>query len=144
MNIKVKKLVKEAVLPKYAKDGDAAVDLTAISKSEVLDNEGGFGYIQYGTGLAFEIPKGFVGLIFPRSSISNTGLILSNSVGVIDSGYRGEVGARFKYIPKTKDYNIGDRIAQMIIMPIPDVQFEEVEELSDSERGEGGFGHTGK
>jgi len=141
MKIKIKRLTTKAVIPKYAKDGDAGMDLTATSKSTV--NEEGFGYVSYGTGLAFEIPKGFVGLIFPRSSLSNTGLILSNSVGVIDSGYRGEVSARFKYIPDTNDYEIGDRIAQMLILPYPEVEFEEVEDLTDTDRGIGGHGSSG-
>lgn len=141
MKVKIQKLNKEAVIPNYSKAGDAGLDLTAISK-EVIDKED-HGYISYGTGLAVEIPERFVGLIFPRSSLSNTGLILSNHVGVIDSGYRGEITARFKHIPGTKDYNIGDRIAQLIILPYPNVEFEEVEELSTTERGIGGHGSTG-
>ena len=83
MIVKIKKLDSKAVTPAYAKAGDAAVDLTAISLSKVDKDE--FGYLEYGTGLAIEIPEGYVGLLFPRSSISNSGLILTNSVGVIDS-----------------------------------------------------------
>jgi dUTP pyrophosphatase len=102
--------------------------------------------ISYGIDLAMEIPKGFVGLVFPRSSIRKYELALSNSVGVIDSGYRGEIQATFK---KTNgldslSYKVGDRIAQIMIIPHPDIQFEEADELSDTERGEGGFGSTGK
>lgn len=141
MEVKVKKLNEHAVIPQYAKDGDAGLDLVAISK-EVVD-EGEFGYYSYGTGLAFEIPEGFVGLIYPRSSISKTGHILANSVGVIDSGYRGEVLFRFKHVPDTKEYEIGDKIGQLIIMPYPKVTLVESEELSNSDRGEGGFGSTG-
>jgi dUTP pyrophosphatase len=99
--------------------------------------------MEYGTGLAVEIPEGHVGLLFPRSSISNSGLILTNSVGVIDSGYRGEIKFRFKHIPDTAYYKPGDRIGQLIVMPYPEIDFQEVEELSSTERGEGGFGSSG-
>lgn len=142
MNIKIKRLHKDAVIPAYSKIGDAGMDLTAVSK-DIVDRKD-HGYTSYGTGLAFQIPEGFVGLIFPRSSISNTGLLLSNSVGVVDSGYRGEVSARFKHIPGTKDYEVGDRVAQMLILPYPQVQFEEVKELETSERSSSGYGSTGK
>jgi dUTP pyrophosphatase len=140
MVVKIKKLDPKAVTPAYAKAGDAAVDLTAISIAKVDRDE--FGYMEYGTGLAIEIPEGHVGLLFPRSSISNSGLILTNSVGVIDSGYRGEIKLRFKHIPDTSYYKPGDRIGQLIIMPYPQIEFQEVEELSSTERGEGGFGST--
>jgi dUTP pyrophosphatase len=140
MIVKIKKLDSKAVTPTYSKVGDAAMDLTAISLSKVDKDE--FGYLEYGTGLAIEIPKGYVGLLFPRSSISNSGLILTNSVGVIDSGYRGEIKFRFKHIPDTSFYKVGDRIGQLIIMPYPQIEFEEVQELSSTERGEGGFGST--
>lgn len=141
MNIKIKKLHKDAVIPQYSKKGDAGMDLTAVSK-EVVD-KGDHGYISYNIGLSFEIPEGFVGLVFPRSSISNTGLILSNSVGVIDANYRGEVSARFKAIPGGKQYEVGDRVAQLMIVPHPVVEFELVDELSQTDRGSGGFGSTG-
>jgi dUTP pyrophosphatase len=140
MIVKIKKLDSKAVTPAYAKAGDAAMDLTAISIAKVDKDE--FGYLEYGTGLAIEIPEGYVGLLFPRSSISNSGLILTNSVGVIDSGYRGEIKFRFKHIPDTSFYKVGDRIGQLIIMPYPQIEFEEVQELSSTERGEGGFGST--
>lgn len=140
MRIKVKKLHPDAVIPKYAKDGDAGLDLTAIKFIKLLD------MIEYHTGLAFEIPEGYVGLIFPRSSIYKTSLTLSNSVGVIDSGYRGEV--KFKYrIPLSTTvnyYTVGERVGQLIVMPYPEIQLEEVEHLSTTERGDGGFGHSGR
>ena len=94
MIVRVKKLKNEAVVPSYAKEGDAGLDLVAVDKN--IETDGESEYVEYGTGLAFEIPAGYVGLLFPRSSISNKDLILSNSVGVIDSGYRGEVKFRFK------------------------------------------------
>jgi dUTP pyrophosphatase len=138
MKLKIKKLSKESILPFYAKDGDAGMDLTCISLSK--ENK----YLEYGTGLAFEIPKGYVGLVFPRSSISKTDHFLKNSVGVIDSGYRGEVKLRMS-IPASKEfrYNIGDKIGQLLIVKLPWVEIEEVETLSSSDRGNGGFGSTG-
>ena len=142
MKVKIKKLSDKAIIPSYSKAGDAGLDLTCTSIKTV--DEGGYGYIEYGTDLAIELPEGYVGLTFPRSSVSNTGLIKANSVGVIDSGYRGELKSRFKYIKGTKMYDLGDRVAQLIIIPYPKVEFEEVEELSASERGEGGYGSTNK
>ena len=154
MKVKIKKLNDDAVIPSYSKPGDAGMDLTATSK--VYDEHGN---ISYGTGLAFEIPDGYVGLLFPRSSNCKQDLILSNSVGVLDSGYRGEVFFKFKpslivadgniEIPSQngydfREYNIGDRIGQIIIMPYPAIEFEEVDELSQTERGIGGYGSTGK
>lgn len=141
MTVKFKKLVPEAQPPKFGKPGDAGADLVATSVEERNDHQ-----VVYGTGLAVEIPEGMVGLIFPRSSIRNYELVLSNSVGVIDSGYRGEIMATFlkgkKHDPD-KIYKVGDRIAQLVIMPVPVVRYTEVDELSDSERGTGGHGSTG-
>jgi dUTP pyrophosphatase len=107
-------------------------------------------FMEYGTGIAVEIPTGHVGLLFPRSSITKapSGVSLKNSVGVIDSNYRGEILVRFeKPTHETYGVNIpvvGDKIAQLIILPYPTVHFEEVQELSDTNRGDGGFGSTGK
>lgn len=160
IKVKIKKTHPDAVIPRYAKVGDAGLDLTATS---MYYDE--YGNICYGTGLAFEIPEGYVGLIFPRSSICKEQLLLSNAVGVIDSGYRGEVSFKFKpsmaldnrqcvkadeeklwsiAVRQNDIYKVGDRIGQMIIMPYPSVEFEEVEELSETERGEGGYGSSGK
>jgi dUTP pyrophosphatase len=143
MKVRIKKLNENAVIPSYAKDGDAGMDLVATS---IISNTST--QITYGIGLALEIPKGFVGLIFPRSSVRKTRLMLSNCVGVVDSGYRGELQATFNKINNDSvsenDYKVGDRIAQIMIIPHPDIQFEEADELSDTERGEGGFGSTGK
>lgn len=144
MKVKIKKLSPNAVIPTYAKSGDAGMDMVATKIiSDTLDS------ITYGTDIAVEIPDGFVGLVFPRSSIRKTNLQLSNSVGVIDSGYRGEIQATFKKIQGVsnevlENYKVGDRICQIMIIPHPLVEFEEVEELSNTERGEGGFGSTGK
>ena len=138
MKVKVKRLNEKAVIPSYAKDGDAGLDLTAISLK--MDPKG---FTEYGTGLSFEIPEGHVGLIFPRSSISKINMNLTNSVGVVDSHYRGEVRFRFKPSGAGNGiYEVGDRVGQMIIMPYPEIEFEEVEELDETDRGEGGFGSS--
>ena len=141
MKVRIKKLSENAVIPTYAKEGDAGMDLVAtrIISNTTFD-------VSYGTDLAMEIPNGFVGLVFPRSSIRKYELALSNSVGVIDSGYRGELQATFKKENGLDSlaYKVGDRIAQIIIIPYPPIEFDEVAELSDTERGDGGFGSTGK
>lgn len=142
--VKIKKLNENAVIPKYSTDGSAGLDLTAISEKVFM--EGPITYVEYGTGLSFEIPNGFVGLIFPRSSISsNTTLMLANSVGVIDSDYRGEVTFRFKNISQLggKKYKVGDRIGQLLILPYPKIDFNEVDNLDESKRGSSGYGSTG-
>lgn len=147
LTVKIKKLIPEATIPKYAKPGDAGMDLVATSH-EFETNPAGRRMQVYGTGLAFEIPEGYVGLIFPRSSIAKTELSLTNCVGVIDSGYRGEVKFKFAIdggsrATQLSTYKVGDRIGQIIIMPFPAVEFEETEELSSTERGTGGFGSSG-
>jgi dUTP pyrophosphatase len=143
MKVRIKKLNENAVIPSYAKSGDAGMDLVATSIISETDTQ-----ITYGIGLALEIPNGFVGLIFPRSSVRKTRLMLSNCVGVVDSGYRGELQATFNKVNQNSiaenDYKVGDRIAQIMIIPHPPIEFDEVAELSDTERGEGGFGSTGK
>lgn len=140
MKVRIKRLHKDSVIPAYAKEGDAGMDLTATRMWFDDDNN-----VCYGTGLAFEIPKGYVGLLFPRSSNAKKDLLLSNSVGVLDSDYRGEVMLKYKIQEQGKNiYSVGDRIGQIIILPYPMIEFEEVDELSESERGIGGFGSTGK
>lgn len=170
MKLKIKRLSKESVLPSYAHQGDAGLDLTATSR--VFDE---FGNVSYGTGLAISVPEGHVGLLFPRSSNCKKDLLLSNAVGVLDSSYTGEVF--FKYKPSavfydkseapegklgsdtlfaetvalpimenwmtTQIYEIGDRIGQLIVIPYPTMEIEEVEELSTTERGTDGWGSTG-
>jgi dUTP pyrophosphatase len=141
MKIHFKKLDSKAQKPKFGKPGDAGADLTATSMNLFMDD-----HIVYGTGLAVEIPEGMVGLVFPRSSIRNTTLSMANSVGVIDSGYRGEILISFKMLDKNEvvGYTIGDRIAQLVIMPVPLIQYKEVDELSETQRGTDGHGSTGK
>lgn len=137
-----KKLNELAQTPVRGSSDSAGFDLVCTSR-----NETDF-YTEYGTGLAFDIPAGYVGLIFPRSSITNKSQMLKNSVGVIDSDYRGEVKFRFQEItdfttPNSK-YSIGDKIGQIIFMKLPEVEMIESEWLSETVRGEGGFGSTGK
>lgn len=143
MKIKVKKLIDKAVLPTRAHESDAGFDLTCSAVSTVL-NECNQLILVYHTGLAVEIPEGHVGLLFPRSSIYKKSLSQTNAVGVIDSGYRGEVIVAMR---STTDvvpaiYKEGDRFAQLIVIPIPNVEFIEVDELNDSDRGVNGFGST--
>ena len=166
MKVKIKKLHPDAVIPKYAHKGDAGLDLVATSMK--YDEHGN---IVYGTGLAIEIPETFVGLVFPRSSNCKTNLYLTNSVGVIDSGYRGEIMFKYKCVHNTVSrlkwwwqskvlkkndyditintithnaYKVGDRVGQLILVKYPELQLREVEELSDTDRGNKGYGSTGK
>jgi len=171
MEIKFKKLIPEAKAPLKVIDIDAGFDLFAASINETTD------FIEYGTGIAVEIPEGYVGLVFPRSSVTKYDLMLKNSVGVIDASYRGEIRCRFAKVineiyeekkdvnlnfkfPKSypdgkaidlvmlnrhiKKYELGDRVAQIIFLQLPSITLIETNELSDTQRGSGGFGHTGK
>ena len=149
MIVRCKKLYEDAVIPSYAHaTTDAGMDLTAQSVAYDADKK----CWEYGTGLAMEIPQGYVGLIFPRSSVYKTRLTMSNCVGVIDSGYRGEIMLHF-YEPeqpedalyaRVQPYAKGDRIGQIIIMPYPAIELVEADELSDSDRGTNGHGSTGR
>lgn len=145
INVKVKKVHEKAEIPQYQSNGAACFDLSAVSKEfKALPVGPTF---EYDTGLAFEIPQGYVGLIFPRSSITTkTTLSLGNCVGVIDSDYRGTVKFQFRKTNPMfqKDYEVGDRIGQMMVIPVHPVALEVVDELSETERGEGGFGSTGE
>jgi len=138
MEIKIKKLHPDAVIPEYAKPGDAGMDLTAIDVST------DYGCLTYHTGLAIEIPRWYVGLLFPRSSVYKGRQMLTNCVGVIDSGYRGEIMLKYTLSPTGNDYEIGDRVGQLIVIPYPRIDFVEVDELTETDRGEGGYGSTGK
>lgn len=147
--LKIKKLHEDAVIPSYANPGDAGLDLTAIS----LEYKEDIDCYVYGTGLAIEIPQGHVGLLFPRSSNRRTDAYMCNHVGVVDSGYRGEVMASFKLRDKLEEgnmprlfapYEIGERVCQLVIVPVPGADIEVVDELSDSARGANGHGSSGK
>jgi dUTP pyrophosphatase len=142
MRLRIKKTHVYAVIPKQMTEGAAGFDLTAVRVQEVPNNK-----VICSIGLAFEIPVGYVGLLFPRSSVVRTDLRLANAVGVIDSDYRGEVSVVFDEIShgtKVSSYGAGDRVAQMVIIPIAQVELEEVDELSSTDRGSGGFGSTDK
>lgn len=186
MKVRFKKVHPNAVIPTKAHATDAGFDLVAVSRK--FDE---IGNVVYGTGIAVEIPEGYAGLIFPRSSICKYDLALSNAVGVIDAHFRGEITAKFKptllvsdvngrgvdaqdyegkertewdgqqvtfhgraaNYPDVSDgcapfpprlYEVGERIAQMIILPYPEIEFEETDTLTGTERGTGGYGSTGR
>jgi dUTP pyrophosphatase len=141
LTLKVKRLTETAKLPTYAHDGDACFDLYA---DDVNDNFGGMYLCD--TGLSVEVPQGYAMMIYSRSGHGfKNNMRLANCVGVLDSGYRGPImikltcDRQIQYVPK-----VGDRIAQAMLIPVPTVTFEEVTELGDSERGEGGFGSSGR
>lgn len=139
MNLKFKKLHENAVLPTHSKHGDAGMDLTATK----ISCTGGLETHYYG--LSVQIPEGNAGLLFPRSSVKGYDVRLSNCVGVVDSGYRGEIMAVFDLIPSSdKSYTPGDRSSQLVIVPFVSCNTEWAEELSETERGLGGYGSTGK
>jgi len=160
MDIKFKKTHENAVVPKRANPTDAGADLTAVSlRVEMQETGDAYGFVEYDTGISVAIPDGYVGLIFPRSSVSKTALQLANSVGVIDSSYRGSIKVRFRLdalghaivndcdgqftglTPAT--YKVGDRIAQLVVVPISLVNYVETDTLDETIRGEGGFGSSG-
>ena len=140
--VKVKKLNMLSQTPSKAHSSDAGFDLVATSIEHPFGSAGI--YVEVCTGVALEIPEGYVGLLFPRSSVSNTKHFLRNSVGVIDSGYRGEVKLRFSIDDSNTSYQIGDKVGQLIFMKLPDIKLIESPELSVSARREGGFGSSGK
>lgn len=149
MKIKFKKLIipdakVEPKEPARATSGAAGFDMTAISYEETKHVKNGLPVshiYRYHTGIALELPPGWTALVFPRSSIVKTGAMLGNSVGVVDSDYRGEITLCFKaeYPP----YSCGDRIGQLVIVPVPDIVLEEAVELSETARGSGSYGSTG-
>lgn len=151
MEIKFKKLVPEAQIPTKSHEYDAGFDFYCTS----IEYEPNGGYYKYHTGIALEIPNNIVGLAFPRSSIIKTQLMLKNSVGVIDPTYRGEIVFMFTNITEmitiemmtienflNKFYQIGERIGQLVFLEIPKINLIEANELSETERGTGGFGST--
>lgn len=163
MQVKFKKLHKKAVIPTKAHPTDAGFDMVAVTKT-VTDK-----FVEYDTQIATAIPEGCVGLIFANSRVSKYDLDLANAVGIVDANYRGSIRFRYKHTihPQTgicahkikyfnlvkdvepvpipfhpKEFNVGDVVGQLIIIPIPEVEFVEVEELDETDRGEGGFGST--
>ena len=140
MQLKVK-LDRGAPLPEHAKPGDAGMDLTARRSATLMPQE----VAMVGTGVRAEIPEGHVGLVFPRSGMaSGRGITLANAVGVVDSGYRGEIMVPLLNVSGAPRYvDEGERVCQLVIVPFATCECIEVEELSKTERGEGGFGSTG-
>ena len=154
MIIKVKKSNSSIPTPKYAIEGDAGLDLTAV---QILKSD--YKSVVYDTGLAFEIREGYIGFIYPRSSVRKYDLIMANSVGVVDSNYRGSIQVSFKrtlsgslkyllnsigFKTNLREYELGDRVCQLIILPYPQIELKVVEEeLTETKRGEGGHGSTG-
>lgn len=136
LEVRLAKTHPDAVIPTYAHSSDGGMDLTAIAMDSSKEE-----YTEYDTGVSLAIPNGFVGLVYPRSSISKYDLILANHVGVIDSQYRGSIKLRFR-VGGDNIYKVGDRIAQLIIIPRPQVSFNVVEELDETQRQEGSFGST--
>lgn len=141
VKVMVKRLSDMAQLPKYATDGAGAFDIVATGRDVDGDTA------TYSTGLSFEIPQGYVMKVYSRSGHGfRDGIRLANCTGIIDSDYRGELKVKLQYDGDGRaDWpRVGDRVAQAMILPIPDIEFEEVEELAATARGDGGFGSTGK
>lgn len=144
MTLKVKRLSENAVLPVRAHNDDAGFDLTVTRITTEL-NECGQLILVYHTDIAIELPEGYFAIVVPRSSIAKKSLLLTNSAGIIDPGYRGEIMGKFRsttdVVPAV--YKEGERFAQLIILPLPSIEVEEVDSLNETERGEGGYGSTG-
>ena len=157
IEVKIKRLSEKAIMPRKAFPTDGGYDMFASSVE--FDD---FGNIVYGLGWAFEIPEGYAGLLLPRSSTSNFDINMQNSIGLIDCHFRGEVKAKYRptstqpvrgaktncievYQSNSADiYEVGDKVAQMVFIKLPEVAIKEVEELTKTDRGEGGWGHTGR
>lgn len=142
MKLPFRRIDPEAILPSFARPGDAGLDLSSSIDVEVAPAQ----RTLVPTGLAVAIPDGYAGLVLPRSGLAlREGLTMANSPGLIDSGYRGEVTCAVVNLDRERPVTIrrGDRIAQLLIVPVPAVEPEWVEELPPSARGEGGFGSTG-
>lgn len=151
LNAQIKKLFKNAHIPKKAHPGDAAFDLYAHLNENLEEGHGDEAIYpgqtcKVGTGIAFTPPQGYFGAVFARSGLAtNQGLRLANSVGIVDPNYTGEL-----IVPlhndsnKTQYISQGDRIAQLVFLPVVDVMFDEVDELQITDRGDTGFGDSGK
>ena len=144
LNIPIVRLVDGAVFPLYAKDGDAGADLVA-AEAVTLEPRGGRALIS--TGIAIAIPDGYAGFVQPRSGLAfKYGITCLNTPGLIDSGYRGELKVLLINTDPENSFQVtkGERIAQLVIQRVESCLFTEVETLDDSERGQGGFGSTGR
>lgn len=139
IDVKIRKVHPDAVIPFRAHATDAGMDVIAISMEMTED------YVEYDTGLQFQLPEGYAMLIFPRSSNSKKDLLLCNSVGILDAGYTGNLKLRFKLMTEgytEKIYNPGDKVGQIMIIPYPEINFIETEVFNETERGDEGFGST--
>lgn len=144
MEIFIKVLNDDAVVPTYANDGDAGCDLVATTKCTL---RAGGGRAMVNTGLSVAIPDGYAGFVLPRSGLaSKHGVTCANAPGLIDSGYRGELKVALVNLDPDDDYVVhkGDRIAQLVVMKVPQAVFLVVDELPDASRGDGGFGSSGR
>ena len=143
MKVKFKKLSDKAICPSYGTEFSAGADLYALIDKDVTIKNGETTLVH--TGISLEIPVGYVGLIYARSGLATKkGLAPANKVGVIDSDYRGEIMvALLNHSGEDRTITNGERIAQLVIAPFLKAEYEEVDELSDTVRGDGGFGSTG-
>lgn len=142
--VNIKKLHAQAVIPTYGSEYSAGADLYACIDEDMIIQPGETRLVP--TGLAMEIPVGFAGLIYARSGLATKrGLAPANKVGVIDSDYRGEIlVSLYNHSPEAQMVTSGERIAQLVLTPVLAVRFCEVDELCATQRGDGGFGSTGK
>ena len=143
LEVPVVRLDPELPLPRYARPGDAGVDLVAATDLELAP--GGRGLVP--TGVAVAIPRGYAGFIQPRSGLAlRHGVTVLNTPGLIDDDYRGELKVLLVNLDPAETFLVtrGERIAQLVVQPVEHVRFVETDELDDTDRGEGGFGHTGR
>jgi len=144
MEIQAKVLHPDAVVPRYAHDGDAGCDLVAVEQCTLAP---GGGRALVGTGLSVAIPEGHGGFVLPRSGLAaRHGVTCVNAPGLIDPGYRGEVKVALVNLDPHEEYVVhaGDRIAQLVVIPLDNISFAVVAELPSAHRGEGGFGSSGR
>jgi dUTP pyrophosphatase len=142
IELPIRRTRPEAVLPRRAYPGDAGLDLAACERRDLAPGERGV----FGTGWAFAIPSGYAGFVQPRSGLAaRHGLTIVNSPGLIDSGYRGELQVTLLNTDREETFTVepGMRIAQLVVVPVPDVELREVDELPESRRGAGGYGSSG-
>jgi dUTP pyrophosphatase len=144
MEIQVRRLHPDAVVPDYAREGDAGCDLVSVETCTLAP---GGGRALVGTGLSVAIPEGHGGFVLPRSGLAaRQGVTCINAPGLIDPGYRGEVRVALVNLDPECEYVVhaGDRIAQLVVLPVEAISFAVVDELPAAERGHGGFGSTGR
>ena len=142
VRVPIKILSRDAQIPHMAYNGDAGVDLRSVERIVLEPQE----RAMVATGLAIALPEGYAGFVLPRSGLAaKHGISIVNAPGLIDSNYRGELKVILLNTDPNESFTIeiGDRIAQLIVMPVPTINFEQVKELTESQRGESGFGSSG-